>query len=767
MKNLKYLLLIIIILFFYNGLIAQPTIISVTMNPPNPGFGQVFTLTLTYCGQLYNSHTLAVAISTKNYFQNAQLSGVGQIFILSSRGVDVHFANANPGEQIGYTAQTNPGGGASDCTTCDGNSQARRFTKQYVLTVPPENMFPGCNNTQLYLLLGMKDSNLAESEWPNLAGGDCGSQDTYISPGWTIPKPTSDFSLVKRVEGVLQDVNDLVLFSIDYTYANGTLTITDTIPNPPSGQFQLVSVGPQGYWSGPSIGCTTPGCGTITWTLPDRRGKPGYASGTVWFLLKMTGDIPDGTAINNTANGTMTTELGGTINKSHSTSLTVGQAAVTLEKSIRTTQVGLGGIVTYYLEYNINGSKLIAYQPFDDMTSNTYNSGTGPPPGWIFNPDGGEYGQWYIYDECGTGDKIIRGSIYPTTKKYPGLLYNGVTNFCTGTIVTDVMIDANYEGADSLIFIRNNNRPGTSQSVAYAVVLSVDAMIGTASSGGKSALGFQRCSGSPASCIWPSAPAIADPPMDIETGKWYRVKVEALSDYSFRAKVWRKGDPEPAGWLINWTDSSPPAGSSCGSDNWYTGIAEQGGDSGWTNDHYNNFMIYEPRVSANTSLYDTIPTGVTYQGYAGVSTPASTTPVLRWNLGSISNAGGTYTWWGVVNTCTPITNRGSISGTGINTINSNEVVFTPACIEYVSITKTANPTTVAVGGTATFTICYQNSGQITTNVVITDIIPSQINPVTWNPNGGTVGGGQIVWTINNVPVGGSGCVTWAGRVNWP
>lgn len=55
----------------------------------------------------------------------------------------------------------------------------------------------------------------------------------------------------------------------------------------------------------------------------------------------------------------------------------------------------------------------------------------------------------------------------------------------------------------------------------------------------------------------------------------------------------------------------------------------------------------------------------------------------------------------------------------------------------------------------------------TTDVRIVDIIPSQINPVTYNPNGGSVGGGQIVWTIPNVPVGGSGCVTWAGRVNWP
>jgi len=762
MKNKKILIITGLIVFLPILIIAQPTILSVTMNPPNPGFGQQFTLTLTYCGQLYNSHTLAVAISTKNYFQNAQLSGVGQIFVLTSRGVDVPFASANGGEQIGYTAQTNPNGGVSDCTTCDGNSQARKFTKQYVLTVPPENMFPGCNNTQLYLLLGMKDSNMGESEWAGLTGGDCGSQDTYISPGWTIPIPSPTYTLVKRVEGVLQDVGDLVLFSIDYTYGNGPLTITDAIPNPPSGQFQLVAVGPLGMWSGPSIGCTTPGCGTITWTLPDRTGKPGYASGTVWFLLKMTQAIPNGTAINNTVQGNMSGNI-----KSHSTSLTVGQAAITLEKSIRTTQVGLNQTVTYFLEYNINGSKLVAYQPFDDIASNTYNSGSGPPPGWVFNPDGGEYGQWAVYDECNTGDRIIRGSIYPTTQKYPGLLYNYGSSFCTGTIVTDVMIDASYEGADSLIFIRNNNRPGTAQAVAYAVVLSVDNMIGTASASGKSALGFQRCSGSPASCIWPASPAIASPPFDIETGKWYRVKVEALSDYSFRAKVWRKGDPEPSGWLIQWTDPSPPAGSSCASDYWYTGIAEQGGDSGWTNDHYNNFIIYQPRTSANTSLYDTIPTGITYQNYAGVSSPATTSPVLKWNLGDISNAGGTYTWWGLVNTCTPVTNRCSMSGTGIQTINSNDVVFTPACISYISITKTANPNTVVAGGTATFVICYQNTGQLTTNVVVTDLIPSQVNPVTWNPNGGSVGGGQIVWTIPNVPVGGSGCVTWAGKVNWP
>ncbi len=738
-------------------LYAQPLIKNVVMNPPNPGFGQNFTVTITYCGQLYNSHNLVLAVSTKPIFQNAQLSGMGQIFLITNAGVNVPRASANPGSELGYVVRPAPGGSVTpDCNLCSGTG--KQYTDSYSLTMPNENDFPGCNNTSLYLLASMHDANFNEGEWDNSPHETCAPNGSsgYISPAWTIPTPSSNFVLRKRSEGILQDLNDLVLFSIDYEYANGPLTITDTIPIPSNGQYTLVSVGPLGMWTGPALGTTfPPGSGTITWTLPNRTGMPGKASGSVWFLMRMTGATPmtAGTSIANTATGTM-----GSIVRSSTSTVVVGQAAISIGKSQSNSAPLYGSVITYMLEYNINGSKLVAYQPFDDLVSNTYNASTGPPPNWRFEPSGTESGSWYVYDECGTGDRIIRGT--SPTQKYPQLLHDKGSSFCTGIIVSDVMIGANYEGADSMIIIRSNNKAGTAASVAYGIVLSVDNSIGTNSGG---SLGFQRCNGNPASCIWPAS---TNPPMDIETNRWYRIKVEAVSDYQFRAKVWAKGDPEPAGWQLTWTDASPPAGSSCASDTWYTGIAQQGGDSGYTNDYYNNFLIYEPRTSASTTVYDTIPTCLT--GVSGMNGPLGAPTIsggrITWNLGSLSNEGGTLTWWGTVNCCTRITNTASIAGAPpIVTQNSNPVYADPLCPALSSITKTASPGNVYLNDPITFTINYSNTGPYPiSNYQIWDTIPNCIAVNSIN-NGGTQIGSIIVWNLGTLAANASGTVTWVGR----
>lgn len=748
---------IIFVLLAIVPLFSQPTITGFTMVPSNPGYGDNFTVNVTYCGQLFNDHTLVLAVSNKNTPQNARLSGTGQVFLVSSRGINVPFSSATGGEQIGRVVQTSPGSVPSDCTHCEGGS-GKVFTKTFNLTMPAANAFPGCNNTQFYIHIAMKDSNLAESEWTTTWGGTCGAQDAYSSAGWTIPVPPASYNINKRAEGVLQDVGDLLLFSIDYDYANGPLTLTDVIPNPASGQFQLVSAGPIGMWSGPALGCTTPGCGTITWNLPTRAGVPGRASGTVWYLLRMTGDIPDGTVINNTINGNMP----GPGVKSHTTSVTVGQAVVSLRKSARDYTVNLNDTVTFYLEYSINGSKLVAYQPFDDMLTTTYNAGTGPPPGYQWESSPAQRGNWAILDDCGTGDKVLRGQ--SPTLTYPGIVYDGggsFASFCTGIIVVDTMIAADYEGADSLIFIRSNNVPGTAGSIAYALGVSVDSNFGTAAT----QLGFQRCVGSPSTCIWPANPLAATVP-DVETNTWYRVKIEAVSDYHFRAKIWKKGDPEPTAWQADWTDPTPPANSSCASATWRTGFGQQGGDSGtYVNDYYNNFVIYTPRVSLNTSLYDTIPTNMTYLGYLGPLAPTTTTPRLNWNLGSISNESGSYTWWGRANDCNPITNKSSIAGTGINTIDSNSIVVGVSCTTQTSITKTASPSIVRLGDTVTFTLAYCNTGQLPINpYYVWDTIPAFMTYVSSSP-AATLTGSVLSWNRGNLAVG-SPCssVQWWGTV---
>ena len=109
-----------------------------------------------------------------------------------------------------------------------------------------------------------------------------------------MPLLPSEFNIRKRVEGVIQEQNDLVLFSVDYSYSNGRLTITDTIPSAWGGDLALVSYGPTsfvsgGTVSGPPLGSTT---GSFTWNLPDRTGVKGVAEGTVWMLTNLQPPCP-------------------------------------------------------------------------------------------------------------------------------------------------------------------------------------------------------------------------------------------------------------------------------------------------------------------------------------------------------------------------------------------------------------------------------------------------------------------------------------------
>lgn len=744
-------------------LAGNPSITSVTMSPANPMFGDAVQVTVTYCGQLYQDHYIDIAISSQPTRDNADVSGSGQVFVVSRAGVDVHTSQPalTPGGQIGFLAQTQPGAVAADCMTCgSGSNDGKRFTKVYDVHVPDASYYPGCNVTQLYLHVGMKDNNIGAGEWQGLAACQ-----TNTLPGWTIGTLPRNYSISKRVEGVIQDVGDLVLYSIDYEYWNGGLTITDPIPTPPTGSLELVSWGPAsivgGSFSGPGVGATT---GTATWTMPDRTGQPGKASGTVWILCRVKTAMTAGGVINNTASGNQT----GTGVKNASTNLTIGQAAISIVKQVSDPIAALGDTITYYLSYQINGSKLVAYQPFDDIGTGAYGDPSGltgsPPPGWRFQPQGGTNGRWTISDMCSTGDRYITGDT-TNNDTFPGLLYDGLpaaNHLCNGIILSDVMIDpTGYEGADAMVVIRSNGLPG---GKAYGLVLSIDDNIGTNAGGN---VGFQRCIG--ATCIWPaSANTVA-----LTGNTWWRAKIEiapppASNQYEFRAKVWKKGDPEPAGWTVTWTDPTGAAdGMDCNNgDTWRPGVAEQHGATGSTRDSYNNFVIYEPRTSANTNLYDTVPTGITYVGQQGPDPVVTTSPMVRWNLGLITDEGGTFTWWGTTNSCTTITNKGAIDGDNpILPVISNEVVTVVNCITQTSITKTASPVLVRLGETVTFTLSYCNTGQLPINpYYVWDTKPTFMTYVGSSP-AATITGNVYSWNRGNLAIGACGSVQWWGTVD--
>jgi uncharacterized repeat protein (TIGR01451 family) len=80
------------------------------------------------------------------------------------------------------------------------------------------------------------------------------------------------------------------------------------------------------------------------------------------------------------------------------------------------------------------------------------------------------------------------------------------------------------------------------------------------------------------------------------------------------------------------------------------------------------------------------------------------------------------------------------------------------CYRY-SLTKAFTPSTVCVGDSGAFTLCYTNSGSTTlNNVPLWDTLPVCL---TYNSDslGAGVSGQLLTWTIPSIASGASACVT--------
>ncbi|HNZ30221.1 MAG TPA: hypothetical protein PKJ42_09525, partial [Candidatus Goldiibacteriota bacterium] len=228
---------------------AQPYILDLSIDPPNPNFGESAVVKITYCSQCCSDGSLAMAISTSPTLLNAQLSGQGQMFVVYGKQNVACQSNLTPVGMPGGTdnsigCEANNQSGVTtgyNCTLC-GGGQGFTYYREYTIKVPSADSFPGCTNTTLYLHAGMKDSNIGGGEWVGF-DGTC----QHDSTSWTIPLLPPDFTINKKVEGNLQDAGDLFVYSIDYSYQNGQLVITDPLNfGVNSANVSIVSAGPSG-----------------------------------------------------------------------------------------------------------------------------------------------------------------------------------------------------------------------------------------------------------------------------------------------------------------------------------------------------------------------------------------------------------------------------------------------------------------------------------------------------------------------------------------
>jgi hypothetical protein len=707
----KIPLLIIFLFALLSPVFATPRIVSVSMVPANPNFGDYVQITVQMCGSIYNSNEMAIAISA---FSTVQPPGTGgQVFVVDINGSDRK--DVNMAGDMGYVMQ--PSGGTADgCTDCSGDAPNTHLTTQvFNVHIPTADYFSGCNLTSLYIQVGTKDSYLGPSDWSALPA----CQITTVP--FSIPIMTSQFQITKREEGILQSPGDLVLFSVDYTYANGSgFTITDPMP----AGFTLVSYGPTtipgsgGSVTGGTVGMTS---GTITWTFPSRAGMSGNSSGTVWMLLRMTG-TPTGT-YTNTATGNM-----GSLNQTSSASVTTGQAAINITKIESTASLLTNTNITYTLSWEVNGMALRNYQPFDNLPTGTY-TGT-PPAGWKFQTSSGTTGTWTVSDPCSTGGHNITGA--EPGGHYPGLLLddgsstNNSDQFCTGEIVADEFINpGTFAGADAQIIIRSNGIDGAGGQ-SLGIVSSIDA------NPSPGYFMLQECTGT--TCTYPAGgmPAIGA----VSANKWYRIRIlvtgTACGTQTIQARIWARGDPEPTTWDINYTctecaNAAWTCDGTCTgevSTDWRPGINEQPGTTNDVTDTYDNFATYQPRVTDNAFVTDVVPTGITGAGCSGCTLGST----LSWNIGNASMTSGSFTWWGTVTGCNPISNQGLIGSPGNSSILSNWVsadvlcwspTYTPTRTITVSPTQSTPSPTPTVTFTRTFTPTYTRTPTPTFTYTIT------------------------------------------------
>lgn len=646
---------------------AEPEVISVTMSNPTPTYGEAVDVTIQYCAKV-SGGAPRILVAVSSYASRVTAPTGGQVFVVSTAGIDVHTPNPGAaGQDVGV--RLSPGGGSGSCTACGESGVTATVT--YRIHLPIQDDFPVFDVTDLYLHVGLRDHYFdAGNNWVGL--GQCNSG--VLS--WKVPVRDADFSVHQRVEGILTDPGDLVLFSIDYEYANGKMIIMGELPG--GGLLEFVDAGPDQLITGkPDVGVTS---GTLTWDrMPDRAGERGQIGATVWFLMRLTSAASAGDLITNVVKGSMD----GVGEKTSTTSITVGQPVMSLTKHQSDDLLDPGDEITYTLEYEVSGSALKFYESFDNLTG-PYTDASGPPPGWSFLPSRGTSGTWTLKDPYGLGDKYVMGSVVQPGK-YPALLANDL-NVCEAIVVADFRIeDPRYPGADALLILRNNGEAGA-QNSAYAVVFSIDKDPGY--------VAFQRCTNDvPAWFVGmkTNVPGLTG-------GIWFRTRTEMTTvgnDFVFKTKVWKRGTPEPSDWTIEWTDVGAAANPiwACAGTNWTVGVGEQGGDAGGgqvVQDSYNSLAVYLPKGSTNAYLIDTIPEGITFLSATG--SPSRNNSILRWDLGNVSDQSGSFTWTGRVNECSgssefdTLGTRGLMNGDGlVNPIVSNRPELLVRCRESATV----------------------------------------------------------------------------------
>lgn len=511
------------------------------------------------------------------------------------------------------------------------------ITLQFTVRLPAYGQQGVQYGTAYQFHVGSKASNQGASDANEY---QCGS---FV----TCSPPPGTSQAVKRVDGTAGNGNTM-LYWIDYEFFNTSASyVTDVLPP----CLDFVRASPQPYNG--AAATWDPGTRRVTWRVRDSNtaATDFAATGSLFIQVNLNGCA--GT-LSNTGGYCYSCSPSGPWTPTNLVQQQIGAANVLLRKSQQSlagtplapgTLLPDGSQLQYVLEYTLSGNALRCFDSFDSYPVQTYNVPSAGPAGfgsWV--SDAGGATQWRINDD-GDGDRYLTfvGSGYHALfLDCPGSETAG--QFCGGMLQVDMRHDqASDPNADALLIVRSD---GLANGETYAVLLTGDQNPGTAGAH----LKIQRCSGG--GCNWYNAPTSL-PALD---GMWYTVKAVEVPGQPGRilAKFWERGQPEPANWMVDWSD--PVAAFDCTPN--APGKFRPGVGGQAAKDDYDDFRVYSANQLVNASLYDEIPAGADYVSSAPT---ASSLPLnnnapgdrVRWDfsgnnfgaLGGILYEGsGSFTW---------------------------------------------------------------------------------------------------------------------------
>jgi uncharacterized repeat protein (TIGR01451 family) len=177
-------------------------------------------------------------------------------------------------------------------------------------------------------------------------------------------------------------------------------------------------------------------------------------------------------------------------------------------------------------------------------------------------------------------------------------------------------------------------------------------------------------------------------------------------------------------------------------------------------------------VVTSATLSDALPAGTTYVSCTGGTACSNTAGTINWTLGSLAaGASGTATLSIVVPSSYSsfsLTNGATVSATAPDASTVSATANSTVSVTGVALPGTpaftlrhvADASNIAPGGSATYTLTYNNTGTAAaTGVALTASVPGGMSFVSCS-NSCTNGSGTVSWTIGTVTAGASASRTF-------